>query len=76
VKTFGKFVKANFIFAKSPDINGEELYLELKRRGILVRHFNDPRISDYNRITVGTEEQMNVMLNNISDILNKKGELK
>ena len=41
--------KANFLFAKHPELNGKALYLELKRRGILVRHFDAPLISDYNR---------------------------
>ncbi len=61
--------KANFLFAKHPDLDGKELYLELKRRGILVRHFDDPRISDYNRITVGTQEQMEILLAAIRAIL-------
>lgn len=64
--------KANFIFARSSEIGGEELYLELKRRGILVRHFSAPEISDYNRITVGTREQMDAMLVAIGEILNEK----
>ena len=64
--------KANFIFAKSPDIGGEQLYLELKSRGILVRHFSTPSICEYNRITVGTREQMDVLLTEISNILSER----
>ena len=44
--------KANFIFAKSPRIGGKELYLALKERGILIRHFDKPDLQDYNRIKV------------------------
>ena len=50
--------KTNFLFARHPEISGEELYRELKKRGILIRHFNLDRIRDYNRITIGTGEQM------------------
>ncbi len=62
--------KANFIFARSRDIGGEELYLALKARGVLVRHFTSPEICDYNRITVGTREQMDILLDTVREILN------
>lgn len=61
--------KANFIFAKSGRIGGQELYEELKKRGILIRHFSDPKITDYNRITIGTDEEMAVLVNTIKNIL-------
>ena len=64
--------KANFIFAKNNAIGGEELYLKLKDRGILVRHFSSPKICEYNRITVGTKAQMEAMLAEITLILKEK----
>lgn len=65
--------KANFIFARSDSISGEMLYKRLKERGILVRHFSSPKICEYNRITIGTKEQMQALVDAIADIL-KQGE--
>ena len=61
--------QANFFFACHPAISGEELYLELKKRGVLIRHFNAERIKDYNRITIGTPEQMDRLVEEIKAIL-------
>jgi len=60
---------ANFLFGKHPDINGFDLYSKLKDMGILVRQWNRPRISDYVRITIGTEEQMDTLIAAIDKIL-------
>ena len=48
----------NFIFAKHNSIRGEDFYSKMKENGILIRHFDKERIKDYNRITIGTTEQM------------------
>lgn len=59
---------ANFILAKSERIGGGELYKRLKAKGVLVRHFPDERIKDFVRITVGSEEQIGILINAISEI--------
>ena len=61
--------KANFIFAKSDEISGEELYRQLKDNGILVRWFDADRIRDYVRITVGNLDQMVALVDGIGQIL-------
>ena len=61
--------QTNFFFARHPGISGKDLYLELKKRGILIRHFDVERIKDYNRITVGTPEQMDKLIEAIEDVL-------
>ncbi|MBQ8141015.1 MAG: histidinol-phosphate transaminase [Clostridia bacterium] len=63
--------RANFIFARTPDISGEELYSELKKRGVLIRHFKTERIKDFNRITIGTDDEMNVFLRSVKEILGR-----
>ena len=61
--------KANFIFAKSHKISGEELYLKLKDNGILVRHFTTEKIKDFNRITIGSREEMETFVSVTKQIL-------
>lgn len=53
--------KANFIFAKHPGCDADELFRELKANDIYVRHWNTERIRDYLRITIGTREEMDAL---------------
>lgn len=64
--------KANFVFAKSDKINGEKLYLKLKENGVLVRHFTAERIKDFNRITIGSREEMEMFIKTVKEILGEK----
>ena len=61
--------KTNFIFASRPGIEGKLLYSKLREKGILVRHFDTERLTAYLRITVGTEEQMNALINALKTIM-------
>ncbi len=61
--------KANFIFAKHPDFDGGKLYEDLKSKGILVRHFTNEKICQYNRITIGSIEQMKIFIDKITEIV-------
>lgn len=61
--------RTNFVFARHPDVDGGAIYRALKERGILVRHFDSARIADYNRITIGTREQMDTLLHTLRTIL-------
>ena len=60
---------ANFLFVKHKNISGEQFYKELKARGVLVRHFSKERITEFNRVTVGTPEQMECFINATKEIL-------
>jgi histidinol-phosphate aminotransferase len=61
--------QANFLLAQSPLGNAEFLYQRLKEQGILVRYFNQPRLTDKLRITVGTPEQNQALTKVLSEVI-------
>ena len=61
--------KTNFIFVKTDKMDGGELYETLKAKGILVRHFTNPRICQFNRVTIGTKEQMEAFIDTLKEVL-------
>ena len=61
--------KTNFIFVKTDKMDGGELYKTLKAKGILVRHFTNPRICQFNRVTIGTKEQMEAFIDTLKEVL-------
>jgi len=63
----------NFVFVRHPRLSGEEVYEELRKRGVLVRHFSKERIADYNRITIGSAEEMDALLQAVTEILTERG---
>ena len=75
LEALGFFVlpsQANFLFVRSDKIAGAAYYEALRERGILVRHFTLDRIADYNRITIGTEEEMEALVAATEAILKEK----
>lgn len=63
---------ANFVFAKPPETlcNGNTLtiFQQLREQGVIVRHFNKPKIADYLRITVGTAEQNQRLIDSLNNL--------
>ena len=60
---------ANFIFTRHPKHAGAKLYQALRDRGIIVRHFKSPRIEEFLRITIGTDDQTNELIFVLKEIL-------
>lgn len=60
---------ANFVMAAHPAIPGGKLYESLKARGILVRYFNTERLNPYVRITIGSKEQMQALIDTVAQIV-------
>jgi histidinol-phosphate aminotransferase len=60
---------ANFVFARHPGRDAEELAAALRRRGIIVRHFQQARIKQFLRISVGTDAQCRTLVDALREIL-------
>ncbi|APW40608.1 histidinol-phosphate transaminase [Rhodoferax koreense] len=61
--------QANFVFARHPSHDAAGLAARLRERGVLVRHFRQPRIAQYLRISIGTPQQCDALLQALSEIL-------
>ena len=61
---------ANFVFMKHPEVDGGYIYETLKSKGVLVRHFTKERICQYNRVTIGSRQQMEIFIEKLKDIVN------
>lgn len=61
--------EGNFVLAKHNEIGGEVLFKKLEEKGILVRYFPKERIKDYIRISIGTDEEMDIFLEKIKLII-------
>ena len=63
----------NFLFAKHKTVNGMKIYEALKKFKIIVRHFSSPLVlDDWNRITIGTAEQMQVLLEVLKGVIDRE----
>jgi len=60
---------ANFVFAKPPGITGAEFFSALRERGILVRHFSGERVADFLRVSIGTDDEMDVFLERCVEVM-------
>ena len=63
---------ANFIFTRHPQRDAQELALALRQRSIIVRHFKLPRIEQFLRITIGTDEQCAALVEALHEILDQR----
>ena len=61
--------RTNFVFARHPSRDAAELAVALRERAVLVRHFRQPRIAQYLRISIGTRAQCSVLVERLREIL-------
>ncbi|PRX28310.1 histidinol-phosphate aminotransferase [Orenia metallireducens] len=61
--------KANFIFVSHLRVQAENLFNQLKEKGILVRYFNQPRIENFLRVSIGTDEEMDLLIKTLKEII-------
>lgn len=63
---------ANFVFARHPQQDAAQLSAQLREQGIIVRHFTQPRIAQFLRITIGTDEQNTALVEALTELLSKQ----
>ncbi|MGI6124023.1 MAG: histidinol-phosphate transaminase [Acetivibrionales bacterium] len=61
--------KANFLFIRIPGIPGPEALYKLRQEGILIRNFKDPKICDWLRITIGTQDDMEKLVEKVKKMI-------
>ena len=59
----------NFVFARHPQKSGKEIFEYLRANGIIVRRFDKPRIGEYLRISIGTDEEMDKLISVLKEFL-------
>jgi histidinol-phosphate aminotransferase len=63
--------QTNFVFARHPERDAAELAALLRERAVLVRHFKQPRVAQYLRISIGSREQCSVLVQRLQEILDR-----
>ncbi|MCQ2082672.1 MAG: aminotransferase class I/II-fold pyridoxal phosphate-dependent enzyme [Lachnospiraceae bacterium] len=61
---------SNFIFTKHESVSGDDIFKALREKNIFVRHWNKPRIGEYLRISIGTDDEMKKLIEALEEILN------
>lgn len=61
----------NFIFATHSDLSMKDMFEYLKTKNVFIRYFSLPRIDNYTRITIGTDEEMDILLKEIKEYINE-----
>jgi histidinol-phosphate aminotransferase len=66
--------QANFVFVRHPDHDAAQLAAALRERAIIVRHFRTPRIAEWLRITIGTDEECRILTDALGAILTRNAD--
>jgi histidinol-phosphate aminotransferase len=61
--------KANFVFISHPTVKAEDLLIRLKEKSILVRYFRQPRIDNFLRVSIGSDEEMDTFIKAVGSII-------
>ncbi len=63
---------SNFLFLSHPKVKAHNLYMELKNRGVLVRYFDKRRIANFIRVSIGTDKEMRIFLEQVGKVIEEK----
>lgn len=61
--------KANFVFISHKAIAAKDIFQQLRDKGVLVRYFDQPRINEYLRVSIGTDEEMDAFIQAVQEIV-------
>ena len=64
--------ETNFLFVSHPEISAKEIFEYTREKGVFIRYFNKPRIDNWLRITIGTEEQMETLITIVKELIESR----